>query len=135
MNAPSMPLPASARTFITLAGISGFLMVALGAFGAHLLENAISADQLKIWETAVKYQMVHTVALLALALLFFWKSNSALRWAGWLFVEGIVLFSGSLYIYAVTDISWLGMITPFGGIAFLAAWILLIVGSLQKRSS
>jgi uncharacterized membrane protein YgdD (TMEM256/DUF423 family) len=128
----SASLNANSRRFIIIAGISGFIMVVLGAFGGHALKEILSAEQLGIWDVAVKYQMVHTVALLAIALLMMVKQNKILSWAAWAFVEGIVLFSGSLYLLAYLDVSWLGMITPFGGLAFLLGWLLLIVGVAKK---
>lgn len=109
--------------WVFLASIFGFLAVALGAFGAHALEGKISARGLEIWQTAVQYQMFHTVALLGLGL---WAT--AHPWMptgapGWLFTGGILVFSGSLYALALTDVKWLGAVTPVGGVAFLLGWI------------
>ncbi|MFG6114006.1 DUF423 domain-containing protein [Halobacillus sp. MO56] len=113
------------KLFLLLAVINGFIAVALGAFGAHGLEGRISEKALKTWEKAVTYQMFHTGALLAVGLLLMKAQSSLLTGAGWMFFIGILLFSGSLYIYAPSGIKALAMITPFGGLTFLIGWILL----------
>lgn len=121
-----------ARTFLLLAAVSGFLVVALGAFGAHGLKEKISAELLAVYQTGVLYQMFHTAALLVVALLLTQTSQlSALRWSGWLFVVGIIIFSGSLYLLALTGVRWLGAITPIGGVAFLAGWLSLVAAAWQ----
>jgi uncharacterized membrane protein YgdD (TMEM256/DUF423 family) len=113
------------RLFLTLGAISGLLSVAAGAFGAHALRARLAAEHLATFETAARYQMYHALGLLAVA----WAAD---RWpggataaAGWLFVVGIVLFSGSLYLLSLTGTRWLGAITPLGGAAFLAGWLAL----------
>ena len=99
-----------------------FLAVALGAFGAHSLKTLLTAnDTLEIWETAVLYHLAHGVALVALAL-----HGAANRGACYLLVAGVVIFSGSLYLLALTNVRWLGAITPIGGLCFLAGWAWLI---------
>ncbi|MEO8044142.1 MAG: DUF423 domain-containing protein [Spartobacteria bacterium] len=106
-----------------LAAALGFLAVALGAFGAHALKATLIAnDTTEAWKTAVLYHFVHTVLLLILALL-----PAVSRTPSTLFVAGIVLFSGSLYLLALTNIKWLGAITPLGGLCFLAGWIYLVI--------
>lgn len=112
------------KAFIAIGAISGFLSVALGAFGAHGLEGKISDSALKTWEKAVTYQMFHTIVLLITGFALLKYEMSSLVWAGILFIIGIVLFSGSLYLYSTTGIRFLAMITPFGGITFLVAWVL-----------
>lgn len=107
-----------------IGAINGFLAVALGAFGAHGLEGKVSDKALATWEKAVTYQMFHTGALLITGLALIKFQAAGLVWAGWLFVLGIILFSGSLYLYSTTGIRSLAMITPFGGLVFLAGWIL-----------
>lgn len=114
------------RLFFALGAASALIGVAAGAFGAHGLAERLPADRLAVWETAARYQLFHAVALLAVA----WATT---RWpgatasaAGWLFVAGTLLFSGSLYALSLTGIRWLGAITPFGGLAFLAGWACLI---------
>jgi len=100
------------------AAVAGFLGVALGAFGAHLLKPSLVAyETLPIWQTAVLYHLVHAVAAL-------WCRNATVVW---LWLAGIVVFSGSLYVLAMTNIKWLGAITPIGGLLFLAGWALLVV--------
>ena len=113
------------RIFVGLGAVFGLISVAAGAFGAHGLRARIPPESLVVFETAARYQMYHALALLAVA----W---AATRWpgtmphlAGWLFVIGTILFSGSLYALALTGIRWLGAITPVGGAALLAGWLCL----------
>ncbi|MFC0272410.1 DUF423 domain-containing protein [Metabacillus herbersteinensis] len=114
------------KFFIILAAINAFLAVALGAFGAHGLEGKVSEKYLKTWQTGVTYQMFHAGGLFVVALLFDKISQTGmLTAAGWLMFIGILLFSGSLYVLSVTGISVLGAITPIGGLAFLASWVLV----------
>lgn len=113
------------KIFLILGVINGFLAVALGAFGAHGLEGKVSEKMLGTWEKAVNYQMFHTMALFITGLLAAKIGSSSIHWAGWLFFIGILLFSGSLYFYSTTGIKLLAMITPFGGLTFLAGWIVL----------
>lgn len=106
-----------------LAAGLGFLAVALGAFGAHVLKTTLAAnDTTEAWKTAVLYHFVHALVLLLLALL-----PGTNRAASSLFFAGIVLFSGSLYLLALTNVKWLGAITPLGGLCFLAGWVCLLV--------
>jgi uncharacterized membrane protein YgdD (TMEM256/DUF423 family) len=113
------------RLFFTLGAASAFLSVAAGAFGAHALRARLSPELLATFETGARYQMYHALGLLAVAWAVTRWPGSAAQWAGWLFVAGTVLFSGSLYALAVTGVRWLGAITPLGGVAFLAGWICL----------
>lgn len=113
------------RSFLMLAAFFGFTGVALGAFAAHGLKNRLSADYLAIFHTGVTYQLVHTLALLGVALLATHIPGRIVTWAGVSFVVGILLFSGSLYLLTLTGISKLGIITPFGGVAFLFGWLCL----------
>ncbi|WP_409272571.1 DUF423 domain-containing protein [Neobacillus sp. SCS-31] len=118
------------KTFIMIGAINAFLAVALGAFGAHGLEGRVAPKYLEIWKTGVQYQMFHAVGLLVIGLLAGkFSAGSLFTTAGWLMLAGIVLFSGSLYVLSLTKISVLGAITPLGGVAFLAAWVLIIVGA------
>ncbi len=122
--------------FLLLSTISAFLAVAFGAFGAHGLKAILSPDMLAIYKTAVNYQMWHALGLGIIALLTHINSSSRLlRYAGWLMLAGIVLFSGSLYILSLSGLKWLGMITPLGGVCFLAAWLLLIIYSYNYYRS
>ena len=113
------------RLFFTLGSLSGFLAVALGAFGAHALKNRLDADLLATFEVGVRYQMYHTFALLAVGWAHTRCPGAVLTAGGWLFVAGTVLFSGSLYALSLSGVRWLGAITPFGGVAFLAGWLCL----------
>jgi len=116
----------------TVAGaVLAALAAAAGAFGAHALRNRLGAPELAIWETAARYQMYHALALLLTARLLTANPLRLLRVASWLFGTGIVLFSGSLYLLAVTGQRWLGAITPLGGIGFLAGWGCLAAGALR----
>jgi uncharacterized membrane protein YgdD (TMEM256/DUF423 family) len=113
------------RGFLMLAAFFGFTGVALGAFAAHGLKNRLSAEYLAIFHTGVTYQLVHTLALLGVALLAAQIPGRLMTWAGSSFVIGILLFSGSLYLLTLTGISKLGIVTPFGGLAFLIGWFCL----------
>lgn len=120
----------AAKLFGVTGAVMGFLSVALGAFGAHALRRHFEAfpSLQSTFETATHYQMVHALALLAVM----WAAqkwpNQLFNWAGYLFIAGIILFSGSLYILSTTGIRWLGAITPLGGVAFLAGWLCLAIG-------
>lgn len=118
------------RPFLFPAALSGGLAVVLGAFGAHALKPALSREMIAVWETAVRYQMWHALGLGLIACL---GDNILLRWSGRLMTLGILLFCGSLYLLALTGARLLGMITPFGGLAFIAAWILLACYSWRRR--
>jgi uncharacterized membrane protein YgdD (TMEM256/DUF423 family) len=105
------------------------LGVMLGAFGAHGLKSRVSADLLIVFETGVRYQMYHSLALLAVGLAAQRWPGSWIQAAGWLFVAGIVIFSGSLYLMTFTGVKWLGAITPLGGVAFILGWIALAMAA------
>ncbi|MCG3157190.1 MAG: hypothetical protein DKINENOH_03822 [bacterium] len=114
-----------AKLWLLLAAVFGFLSVALGAFGAHALKATLDAYGRGIYEKAVQYQMFHTAALLLVGLLQGQHPTLSLQPAGWGFVLGMLLFSGSLYLLAVTGARWLGAVTPLGGLAFLFGWLWL----------
>ena len=121
------------RVFFAMGAISGGLAVALGAFAAHGLRSRISGEALATFETGARYHMYHALALLAVA----WAVG---RWpsawtsaAGWLFVAGTVLFSGSLYLLAVTGVRALGAVTPLGGLAFILGWLALASAAWTAR--
>lgn len=117
------------RIFAALGALSALLAVAAGAFGAHALRARLPADLLAVFETGARYQMYHALALLAVAwMVTRWPGPWPVR-AGWLFLAGTVLFSGSLYLLALTGVRWLGAITPLGGAAFLAGWLCLAMGA------
>lgn len=119
----------SPRFFLTAAAINGALTVALGAFGAHGLKQLLSQDLLKTFHTGADYHGLHALALLATGLLLLHRDSKAGRVAGWAFLIGILVFSGSLYLLAITGQKWLGMITPFGGTAFIVGWIALAIAA------
>ncbi len=117
--------------YLSIAAGSGMLAVVLGAFGAHALRTQLDARAMGIFETAVEYHFAHSLALLAVALLHRSAvSPRLLGFAAIAFSLGLVLFSGSLYLLSVTGIRWLGVITPFGGLAFIAGWSLLLAWTL-----
>lgn len=120
------------RGFWTLGCIFAFLAVGAGAFGAHGLRDRLPPSLLAIFETAVRYQMYHALALMLTAhAASIWPGRLP-RLAGWLFTGGILLFSGSLYILSISGIRWLGAITPLGGVAFLAGWSVLAVAAWRQ---
>lgn len=118
--------------FVFLGAINACISVALGAFGAHGLKGIMDQKYLDIWETGVRYEMYHALGLIAIGILSgTLKSSALLSWSGWLMLIGIVLFSGSLYVLSLTRISVIGAITPIGGVAFLASWILLAIAAVK----
>jgi uncharacterized membrane protein YgdD (TMEM256/DUF423 family) len=108
--------------FIALGCIFAFLGVAAGAFGAHSLKGRLDPQMLTVFETAARYQIYHSIALLLVGLAGYRFPTAELHLSGWLFAAGILLFSGSLYVLALTGVRWLGAITPLGGVAFLGGW-------------
>lgn len=123
------------RLLLALAAANGFLAVLLGAFGAHALRGRLSAledgaRRLEWWQTATTYHLVHALAL-GLAALVAQKGATLAASAGWSFLAGIVLFSGSLYVMTLTGVRALGAVTPFGGLAFLGGWAILFVAALK----
>lgn len=120
-----------AQLFFAIGAIAAGLAVALGAFGAHGLVDRVTPERLDVYKTGVLYHMVHALALLAVG----WAATQWPGWqvqgAGYLFLTGIVLFSGSLYLLVLTDTPWLGAVTPFGGVAFIVGWGLLAWAAFQ----
>lgn len=116
----------TARPVLAAAAVLMFLAVGSGAFGAHALRARLTPDMAAVWQTAVQYHAWHALGLLAIGLLLLhWPERSLLGIAAWLLVAGIVLFSGSLYALALSGVRGLGAITPLGGVAFLAGWLVL----------
>jgi uncharacterized membrane protein YgdD (TMEM256/DUF423 family) len=113
------------RVFFVLGALSGFMGVAAGAFGAHMLKNRLSAEMLSVFEVGVRYQMYHAFALFAVAWAQSKRPSSLVTAGGWFFVIGTILFSGSLYLLSVSGVRWFGAITPLGGLTFLAGWVLI----------
>ena len=118
------------RTFLLVGALAGFVGVALGAFGAHGLRTRLSTEMLAVFETGVRYQMYHALASLLVGLMMSPMGGWAIHTAGWAFVIGIVVFSGSLYLLALTGTTMFGAITPIGGLAFLVGWGLLLIAGL-----
>ena len=120
--------------FYILGSLLAFIGVALGAFGAHSLKETLSLDHLTIFETAVRYQMYHAFALFIAGWAFQKHPHAMFSRAGWLFVAGIILFSGSLYVLVMTGVSTFGAVTPVGGLAFLAGWLFLAAGFWKVKA-
>lgn len=120
--------------YIKLAAVLGALAVGIGAFGAHGLEPVLETyNRVDTFETAVKYHFYHTLAILLVGILLaFGNGHKLLRASAWSFLLGILIFSGSLYVLSVTNITWLGAVTPIGGVAFIVGWILLWMGVSKK---
>ena len=126
------------KSFIKLAAFLGALAVMLGAFAAHGLKQILLPENLQVFETAVRYQFYHVFALLAAGILYKEFANKFMKWAGVLFVAGIVLFSGSLYLlcyvkYQNLNLNWIGAITPLGGAAFISGWICMFIAVSKKN--
>jgi uncharacterized membrane protein YgdD (TMEM256/DUF423 family) len=121
--------------FGLLGGLFGFLGVALGAFGAHTLKGRLSPEDLAIFETGVRYQMYHSLALLLIAVLVSKGTHGARALIGWGFSVGILVFSGSLYALVLTGERWLGAVTPIGGVAFLIGWGALVWTMFKNRGT
>ncbi len=119
------------KTFLTIGAISGFLSVAIGAFGAHGLKTKLTPEMLAVFETGVRYQMYHALVLFAVAWAMTRSYENLFALAGWLFVIGTVVFSGSLYILALTSTRIWGAITPAGGMLLLLGWLLFILGAFK----
>ena len=115
-----------AKLFITLASLSGMLAVVFGAFGAHALKSRLDDYGLSVFQTAVQYHFYHSFALLAVGVIALSQPQTAmLKSSGYLFILGMVIFSGSLYLLSLTGVRWLGAVTPLGGLAFIAGWACL----------
>ena len=113
------------KALLLIGAINGFIAVALGAFGAHGLEGKLSEKLMGTWEKAVQYQMFHTIAIFATGILALKTGLGNYVTAGWFFFAGIIIFSGSLYLYSLTETKTFAMITPVGGVASLIGWIVL----------
>ncbi len=121
------------KGFFLIAALSGFLAVALGAFGSHGLKNITTPEMISIFNLGVEYQFYHTFALIAVAFAGHWVRSRLFDWAGYLFITGMVLFSGSLYLYALLGTKWTGPITPMGGVCMLVGWLCIAVAMWRNR--
>lgn len=117
------------KFLLLLSGILGFTGVALGAFGAHVLKNQITSEMLEIFKTGVFYQLIHTAVVLSIAL----SGKDVLYKPALFLISGIILFSFSLYLYALTNFGFFAFITPFGGVSFLAGWALIIISFFREK--
>ncbi len=117
------------KLFVILGSLNALLSVALGAFGAHGLKDKLTVKMLETYQTGVHYHMIHSLGLIFIAILADKLEGSLTTWSGWLMFAGIVLFSGSLYILSISGVKWFGAITPLGGVAFIAAWLLLALSA------
>jgi len=124
-----------AKTFIVVAALAGLLAVVLGAFGAHALRSQVDASLLAAFNTGAQYQMYHALALLMVGMLaYLFPAQKLLRWSGGFFIAGMILFSGSLYALALTQIKWFGPVTPIGGTAFMMGWLLLAFAATKFKA-
>ena len=118
-------------TWFAAGAVMCGLGVLLGAFGAHGLRGRVTPEMLAVFETGVRYHLVHGLALLAVAGATTRWPNTWISASGWLFVAGIVVFSGSLYLLSITGVRWLGAITPIGGLCFVAGWLILALSAMR----
>jgi uncharacterized membrane protein YgdD (TMEM256/DUF423 family) len=124
----------TSRRFLLIAAAFGLTGVAFGAFGAHSLRTTISSEMLSVFETGVRYQMYHAFALFVASWSLQARRSRKFENAAWFFVAGVILFSGSLYVLALTGIHSLGVVTPFGGLSLLAGWLMLGLGFWEQKS-
>lgn len=126
----------NSQKVLKIASIFGVLAVVIGAFGAHGMERIlIENNRVETFDTAVQYHFYHTIALLIVSVFFQNKMSSYLKWSAYLFIVGIVVFSGSLYVLSITNITILGAITPFGGLSFIGGWIALFLSAKEQNFS
>lgn len=118
------------KVFVALGSIMAFLGVGVGAFGAHTLKGVLG-DQADVYETGVHYHLIHALGIVLIGILVERFPGALMNWAGWLLFIGILLFSGSLYVLSITKVSVVGAITPIGGVAFLAGWLLVVIAVLK----
>ena len=122
------------KLFMTSGAFLGFMAVILGSYSAHALRGKITVDELNSFDTAVRYQMFHSLALIVTGLAANHLSGSLITWSGFLFLFGIILFSGSIVLMRLTGIQSFGMITPFGGVCFILGWLLLAITFFKQPS-
>lgn len=125
--------PVDGPDWVAWGAVFGAIAVAAGAFGAHGLKALVTPERLQVFETAVRYQAIHALALLALGILSSASTDRRLVWAGTAMTTGILVFSGSLYVLVLTDTAWLGAITPLGGVSFIAGWLFLAAWAFSRR--
>lgn len=120
------------KMILMIAALLMALAVGIGAFGAHGLKSHLSEEMMQIYKTGVEYHFYHALGLLLIGVLSLYISSGWLNWSAFMLTAGIILFSGSLYVMAITGIKWLGAITPLGGLSFIAGWILLLIAVWKK---
>jgi uncharacterized membrane protein YgdD (TMEM256/DUF423 family) len=121
------------KLFLVAGTMLGALSVMIGAFGAHALKKLLTENgRADVFETAVKYQMYHALALLLTGILLFKIQDKLVHYAGYSFMAGILVFSGSLYILCITNVKWWGAVTPFGGLSLIAGWLLLTIALIRS---
>jgi len=127
------------KTFLTIGAAAAGIAVILGAFGAHALKEKLAADQLQVFETGVRYQLYHAFALIIVGILAEKLNGSYLNYAGYLFILGIIFFSGSLYLLStralsgIENIKFIGPVTPLGGLCFIAGWVMVIMSVVKSK--
>jgi uncharacterized membrane protein YgdD (TMEM256/DUF423 family) len=119
------------KTFLIIGAVLMALGVGLGAFGAHALKQKLSVEMMAVYKTAVEYHFYHALGLILIGILYQLYPSKMIVASGWVVFLGVVLFSGSLYFLSITDIKWIGAITPIGGVAFIAGWVLLVIGIIK----
>ncbi|HMQ49320.1 MAG TPA: DUF423 domain-containing protein [Saprospiraceae bacterium] len=126
------------KTFLRLGSFFLMIAVTLGAFGAHQLKGMLTPAQINTFETGIRYHFIHGIAILIAGILLYVRKTNALKWSGWLFAAGIICFSGSLYLLAIQEafalsVSWLGPVTPIGGLFFVMGWAMMLVSTYQTN--
>ena len=123
------------KLFLLAGAIAGALAVVLGAFGAHSLRGRLSEDLMRAYQTGVEYQWIHVLALLVVGLLLqHFTANTLMRWSGFCFLVGMLLFCGSLYGLSLTGIRWFGPVTPLGGVVWIVGWVMLAIGIFKVEA-
>ena len=123
-----------AQFFLIAGAVAMALAVGFGAFGAHIVQDMLTAERFEVYKTGVEYHFYHGIGLLIIgAIALHMPENNLLSWSGWLLLAGILIFSGSLYLLTLTDTAWLGAVTPIGGVAFIAGWILFAIALLTQQ--
>ena len=123
-----------AQFFLITGAVAMALAVGFGAFGAHIVQDMLTAERFEVYKTGVEYHFYHAIGLLIIgAVALHMPDNNLLSWSGWLLITGILIFSGSLYLLTLTDTAWLGAITPIGGFAFIAGWVLFAIALLKQQ--
>jgi len=120
--------------FLITGAIAMALAVGFGAFGAHIIQDMLTPERFEVYKTGVEYHFYHAIGLLIMgAVALHMPENNLLNWSGWLLLAGILIFSGSLYLLTLTDTAWLGAVTPVGGLAFIAGWILFAIALWKQQ--